>query len=153
MNWFFKQSNLPFDNIDQQNNTNLGSPNVSIIPMEPLILEVVNEIKSQNPGFFNNVTNINVDTSGSQFGSVNNRSPNTININYSNIKNEVKRQLGGNLNENDPNYKIALKDAIKRTIFHENAHVNDYDPNNLTNPFPRRRKCCGKSRKRNLIFL
>ena len=121
----------------EQTEPNIGTPNVSVQPYEPLVIEAVNELKNGQPDMFNNVTNINIDLGYGQFGSVTNVSPNTITLNMNNIKEEAAKQTGQQISGSDPRDADILKFYIKQTISHELAHLGDLgsstDP---SNPFP-----------------
>lgn len=141
LNSFLKQNkNAQFS---PENSKEISSPTISIEPYEPLIQEAVNEMKASNPNFFIGVNKINIDMGYGQFGSVSSKNPADININFNRIKNEITSQIGGSFDDKNPAHIQTLKDAIKRVIVHEKAHVQDAsqsfqkDPSQFAkNPFP-----------------
>jgi hypothetical protein len=121
MNWY-KISQI----VSQTKQTmgNLGSPNINISPYDNFVKEAVDELKQEQPGIFNQVTDIIVDVGYGQFGSVQSPSANTIRINLNRIRDEVRKMLPGTT-ENDPKYKEILKNKIKEVLVHEHAHILD----------------------------
>ena len=124
----------------QENNqeiSNIGTPEININPLDPLIAEAVNELKSGQPDMFNDVTDINVDIGYGQFGSVTNVSPNTITLNMNNIKEKASKETGQQISGSDPRDADILKFYIKQILVHELSHIHDLggssDP---SNPFP-----------------
>jgi len=109
----------------EENIQQVGTPNVTVQPYEPIIQEVVNEMQQSNPTFFNNVNKINVDMSYGQYGSVESTNPADININLDRIRSEVAAQSPIDLDINNPEHRESFKDAIARVIVHEKAHVDD----------------------------
>jgi hypothetical protein len=122
MNWY-KISQVTLEK-PEQTMENLGSPEINVYPYEPLIREAVDELKSESPGIFDQITDIIVDLGYGQFGSVQSPTPNTIRINLNKIKEEIRRE-SGITNENDPQFKAILKYKVKEVIIHEHSHVQD----------------------------
>lgn len=135
MNWY-KISQAIIDPSATQSEQNIGTPNVNIKPLEPLIQEAARELQAENPGILDNVSDINVDLGYSQFGSVSSNSPNSININMNKIKDQFRQDTGEIYTESNLRHKQALKWLIKQTIIHELGHVQDYNPEDPNNPFP-----------------
>ncbi|MCF7796057.1 hypothetical protein K9M42_03105 [Patescibacteria group bacterium] len=119
MNWY-KKSQFVQDDLQ-----NINTPNIIVQPYEPLIQEVVEEIRVKNANFFQGVNQINIDTGFGQFGSVESINPADININLNKIKSEVINQLNGNFDENNPEHRQVLKNKIEEVIVHEKRHVQD----------------------------
>jgi hypothetical protein len=118
MNWFKKAQ------FTEENTQNIDVPIINIQPFEPIVQEAVNELYQENSNFFKGINKINIDTSYSQFGSVESVNPADININFNKIKSEIVSQIG-NFDIYNPQHLKFLKDAIKRVIIHEKAHVQD----------------------------
>jgi hypothetical protein len=123
MNWY-KISQIV--NQTEQSQHLVGTPLINIRPFEPIIQQAVNELQSEQPGIFKNVSDINVDLGYSQFGSVSSKSPNSININMNHIKNEARKQLGHAPSNNEQD-KAVLIHLIKQTLVHERSHVYDFN--------------------------
>jgi hypothetical protein len=118
--WFKKSQFTP------ENSGNLNTPTISIEPYEPIIQDVVNDIKIENPTFFTGVNKIKVDMGYGQLGSVESTNPGDININIYKIRSDVMAQMQGqNFDINNPEHKNIMKDVVKRTIYHEKGHVED----------------------------
>lgn len=118
MNWY------KFSQFTEENTQNIDVPLITVQPYEPVVQEAVDELYNENPRFFVGVNKINIDMGFGQFGSVESLNPADININMNKIKSEVAMQAG-QIDENNPESRQALKEAIKRTIIHEKAHVQD----------------------------
>ena len=118
MNWYKKSQ------FTAENTQNIDVPLITVQPYEPIVQEAVDELYNEDPRFFVGVSQINIDMSYGQFGSVESRNPADININMNKIKSEISSQIG-QFDENKPEHRNVLKDAIKRTIIHEKAHVSD----------------------------
>lgn len=119
MNWYKKSQ------FGQEDLQNINNPNIIVQPYEPLIQEVVEEIRTKNANFFQGVNQINIDTGFGQFGSVGSTDPTDININLNKIRSEVMTQLNGNFDENNPEHRQVLKEKIEEVIVHEKGHVQD----------------------------
>lgn len=134
MNWY-KISQSVIGQGEEQTKENLGGPNVNVRPYEPIIQEAVAELRSEQPGLLNNITDINVDIGYGQFGSVSSHLPNTVNINMNNLKDQLAKELGRPFTPSDQDHQAKLKWMVKQTLVHEIAHTNDIgdDPHN---PFP-----------------
>jgi len=117
----------------EQMDSNIGSPNININPLDPLIAESVNELQSEQHGLLDSVTDINVDIGYGQFGSVTNVSPNTINLNMNRIKEEAAQETGRQISTSDPDDINILKFYIKQTIMHELGHIESYKSTDPTN--------------------
>ena len=135
MNWY-KISQAIINPNEGQTESNLNSPHVSIAPYEPIIDEAITELRTEQPGILNNITDINVDLGYGQFGSVGSNLPNTININMNNLKDQLAKELGRPFNPSDQDHVAKLKWMVKQTLVHEISHTQDYDPENKSNPFP-----------------
>lgn len=133
MNWY-KTTQAIVNPDEAETSDYAGTPNINIRPLEPLVLEAVNELKSENPGMLDNVTDINIDLGYGQFGSVVSSSPSTINLNMNNIKEEAAKQTGKPIKTTDPEDANILKHFIKQTIVHETSHISDFDSE--TGQFP-----------------
>jgi hypothetical protein len=117
MKWFEKTQWYKRSQFTPENTTNLNNPTISVEPYEPIIQEVVNDIKTENPIFFNGVNKIKVDMGYGQLGSVDSTNPGDININIYKIKSDVMAQMSGqNFDINNPQHKQIMKDVVKRTI-------------------------------------
>lgn len=123
MNWY-KISQIVTQT--EQSMHNVGTPNISIRPFEPLIQQAVNELQSEQPRIFANISDINVDLGYSQFGSVSSSSPNSINLNMNHIRDEARKQLGHPPGNNDQD-KAVLIHLIKQILVHERSHVYDFN--------------------------
>jgi hypothetical protein len=105
-------------NIIAQNN-NILSPNVVIMPYEPIIDKAIKVLKKMDPNYFSGVSKIVIGSS-SYFGHVESgpdKDPTIININLEKIKqysNQSKGEIG----------KIF---AAAVTIAHERAHVKSFN--------------------------
>ena len=119
MNWYKKAQST------EENIEGTDTPNVIIEPVEPLVQEAVNELKSHNPNFFKGVRKIKIDLGQGQFGSVSSEYPSDINLNFNRIKSQLSQEFGKSFDPNDPIQKQRVKDMIKETIVHEQGHVSD----------------------------
>jgi len=119
MNWY-KKSQFTSENIQ-----NVEIPIITVQPYEPIVQEVVQELYNEQPQFFIGVNKINVDMGYGQFGSVESINPADININFNRIKSEVSSQIKENLDLNNFEHIRFLKDAVRKIIIHEKAHVQD----------------------------
>jgi len=119
MNWY-KLAQFTEENIE-----GTDSPNVVIEPVEPIVQEVVNELKTESPNIFQGVRKIKIDMGYGQFGSVSSEDPSDINLNFNRIKSQLSQEFGTSFDINDPNQKQRLKNMIKETIIHEKGHVSD----------------------------
>jgi hypothetical protein len=126
MNWY-KTAQI------EQTETNIGMPNVNVQPYEPLVIEAISELQSEQPGTLDDVTDITIDTGYGQFGSVTNVSPNTITLNMNKIKEEASRESGQQISGSDPSDANILKFYIKQTIMHELGHIESYKSTDPTN--------------------
>jgi len=129
MNWFKKISQNSV-----QSEYNIGTPNINVKPLEPLVQEVINELTMKSPNLFYNISDVNIDMGGQNaLGWVSNTTANTINLNMARIKSDIKSQTGVS-DENSDEYKVYLKKAIASVLMHELGHVEDYDP--VSGSFP-----------------
>lgn len=118
MNWYKIAQFTP------ENTQNVISPIVNVQP-EPIVQQIVDELKSEDPRFFVGINKLNLDMGYGQLGSVSSNNPADINLNFGKIKSEISSQLGESFNNNNPSHISALKDAIRRILIHERAHVLD----------------------------
>ena len=126
MKWFEKTNWYKKSQFTPENTQNLNNPTISVEPYEPVIQEVVNDIKMEDPTFFNGVNKIKVDMGYNQLGSVESSNPGDININIYKIKSDVMAHMSGqNFDINNPQHKQIMKDVVKKTIYHEKGHVED----------------------------
>ena len=119
MSWYKKSQ------FTEENTSSVQVPTINVQPYEPIVQQVVEEIKEQNPSFFVGVNQINVDPGHSQFGSVSSTNPADININFNRIKDDFRYQMGVPFNPYNAYHLQIFKDNIKRVIVHEKAHVSD----------------------------
>jgi len=119
MSWYKKSQ------FTEENTSSVQVPTINVQPYEPIVQQVVEEIKEQNPSFFVGINQINVDPGHSQFGSVSSTNPADININFNRIKDDFRHQMGVPFNPYNAYHLQIFKDSIKRVIVHEKAHVSD----------------------------
>lgn len=101
------------------------TPDIVVSPSEPIVQEVINEMRSENSSFFDTVSEVRVDSTGGGYGFVKSDEPNVININWPAIQNEFATQSQGRFDPNNESHKSAIKSMIREVIVHEKAHVDD----------------------------
>lgn len=116
---------FPLSKRSQQEKPYVPSPNVVIKPMDPLIQQVVNDMRKVDPNYFMDVDEIVVESGGSsQLGYVKrgpSDSPRTIHIFKDRIRGIIQQNYGNQLT--GAAFQKAVHDAIAEVIGHEKTHI------------------------------